>query len=77
VSVLSVIRLFAVVLVVAAGGITPAGATSGDTGTIAFVREVDEQGIWLVESNGSETRLTNGQDYRPDWSPDGRWIAFQ
>lgn len=55
----------------------PARATSGKAETIAFVRESDERGIWLVRADGTETRLTRGQDYRPDWSPDGRWMVFQ
>lgn len=55
----------------------PARASSTRAGTIAFVREGDERGLWLVQADGAETRLTQGQDYRPDWSPDGRWIVFQ
>ena len=42
----------------------------GDTGA--------EPGLWLMNSDGSDrTRLTdNGNDIRPVWSPDGRYIVF-
>jgi tol-pal system beta propeller repeat protein TolB len=46
-------------------------------GVLAFVREGEARGIWIVEPGGEERRLTNGQDYRPSWSPDGERIAFQ
>jgi Tol biopolymer transport system component len=72
-----VFLLTGVVLVVSASWVAPANASSSDTGTIAFVREVDQQGVWLVRPDGTETRITHGQDYRPNWSPDGRWIVFQ
>ena len=37
-----------------------------------------EPGLWLMNSDGSNrVRLTdNGNDIRPVWSPDGRYIVF-
>lgn len=33
--------------------------------------------IYLIASSGGHAhRLTRGDDFRPDWSPDGDWIAF-
>ena len=66
-------------LVLALAPATSSAAVPGPsvTETIAFVREGDERGIWLVDPDGIETRITRGDDYRPDWSPDGRRIVFQ
>lgn len=38
----------------------------------------NEPGLWLMSSDGgNRTRLTdNGNDLRPAWSPDGRYIVF-
>lgn len=34
-------------------------------------------GLWRVStSDGSLKRLTEGTDYTPDFSPDGRWVYF-
>lgn len=52
--------------------------TPSASGLIAFVREGTESGIYTIDQTGSElTRLTDGQDYRPRWSPDGTRIVFQ
>jgi len=33
--------------------------------------------LWLYRDNGTLTQLTqSGRDRNPQWSPDGRWIAF-
>jgi len=47
-------------------------------GLIAFVSEGPDNGIYTIDPSGAGlTRLTNGQDYRPRWSPDGTKIVFQ
>ncbi len=51
-------------------------ALSPDGGTMAFTYQGD---IWTVPAIGGEaTRLTvhEGEDIRPYYSPDGRWILF-
>src|SRR6266496_448054 len=48
------------------------------SGQIAFVREGARHGIYTIDpSTAIVTRLTNGEDYRPRWSPDGTRIVFQ
>jgi Tol biopolymer transport system component len=48
------------------------------SGLIAFVREGTRHGIYTIDpSTAIVTRLTNGEDYRPRWSPDGTQIVFQ
>ena len=48
------------------------------SGLIAFVREAPRSGIYTMTPTGSAlTRLTDGEDYRPRWSPDGTRIVFQ
>jgi Tol biopolymer transport system component len=55
----------------------PAAATAGE-GLIAFVREGTQRGIYTMTPSGSDLRrLTEGEDYRPRWSPDGTQIVFQ
>lgn len=50
----------------------------GDPGIIAFVREGRHRGIYTIEPSGTNLiQLTDGQDYRPRWSPDGSRIVFQ
>ena len=66
---ISIAVMWAAVLVYASS--SPASADSESR--IAFVRE---PGIWVV-MDGIEHRLTRGSDYRPDWSPDGKWLLFQ
>ena len=74
------VRALAVAVVAAAtlapAGGAPAGAAHpGDDGQIAFVRANQ---IYTMSADGrSLTRLTTvGKNYRPKWSPDGRWIAY-
>jgi Tol biopolymer transport system component len=47
-------------------------------GAIAFVSERDGiPGIFIMNADGSDQRqLTNDFDAHPDWSPDGKQIAF-
>jgi Tol biopolymer transport system component len=32
--------------------------------------------IWLLPRGGAPRELSRGQGRQPDWSPDGRWVAF-
>ena len=53
---------------------SPAGPV--DNGRLAFEMRSD---LYTIRPNGSgRVHLTrgSGSDARPDWSPDGRWIAF-
>lgn len=70
-----VVPLFAV-------GVAPAqpaqASFPGQPGLIAFVREGRQAGVYAIDPSGTGlTRLTDGQDYRPRWSPDGTRIVFQ
>lgn len=54
-------------------------AISPDGQTIAFVREGGENGIYLIDIDGSNERLIFSGRARlssPKWSPDGQWILF-
>jgi Tol biopolymer transport system component len=53
-----------------------AAAVPGENGALAVVREGDHRGIWTID-RFSLTRLIDGEDYRPRWSPDGSRIVFQ
>ncbi|MEM8861599.1 MAG: hypothetical protein AAGD96_25020, partial [Chloroflexota bacterium] len=56
-------------------------AISPDVQNVAFHMNPDKstaQGIFLVDSRGQQNpiQLTDGEDYLPSWSPDGKWIYF-
>ena len=72
-----------VVALIVLGGVTatPAGATFPDkNGLIAFQADTgDGYQVYTVRPNGKELRQVthvDGKATTPDWSPDGRWIAF-
>ena len=57
-----------------------AAVPTATEGLIAFVRDggPPESGIYTITPSGSGLlRLTDGEDYRPRWSPDGSKIVFQ
>jgi hypothetical protein len=54
-------------------------AISPDGQTVAFVRDGGENGIYLIDRDGSDERLIFSGRARlssPKWSPDGQWIVF-
>ncbi|HMN31700.1 MAG TPA: SH3 domain-containing protein, partial [Caldilineaceae bacterium] len=54
-------------------------AISPDGNTVAFVRNGGQNGIYLINIDGSNERLIfNGRNdmSSPKWSPDGNWIVF-
>ncbi len=54
-------------------------AISPDGKTVAFVRDGGENGVYLVNIDGSNERLIFSGRTRlssPKWSPDGNWILF-
>lgn len=55
---------------------TASASFPGANGVIAFAREGEHRGIYTMQ-DFSLTRLTDGEDYRPRWSPDGSRIVFQ
>jgi len=72
--------MLAVVLLVLAAGVRPAGAAfPGQNGKIAFVKEGLRQGgsgIFVMNPDGSEqSRIGSG--YSPSWSADGQKVAFE
>ena len=55
------------------------GDWSPDGEWLAFSRvgEVEEKGLWLRNPDGVNlVHLTEGDDYNPNWSPDGKHIVF-
>jgi Tol biopolymer transport system component len=55
---------------------TPTATPAAGLGKLAFVRDGN---IWVLEvDSGQETQLTtDGQNWWPQWSADGEWIAFR
>ena len=54
-------------------------AISPDGRTVAFTRDGGENGIYLIDIDGSNERrifAERGRLASPKWSPDGDWIAF-
>ena len=67
-------RCLAAVLLVMAVSAAPAGATfSGLPGRIAYVWE---SSIWTIRADGSDPRQVVADGEGVEWSPDGRWIAY-
>jgi len=63
-----------------AASVTPPSGDNEPAGKIAFIsfRDVNRE-IYLINADGSgETNLTKdpGNDFNPDWSPDGSTIVF-
>ncbi|MEZ4866858.1 MAG: SH3 domain-containing protein [Caldilineaceae bacterium] len=59
------------------GGFDP--ALSPDSSEIAFTRIGNENGIYLINADGSDERKIFGERdglMSPKWSPDGDWIVF-
>src|SRR5262245_10794783 len=63
-------------------GIRNAAAQAGVTGQIVFVANLggnDNHDVYVIDADGSKlTRLTTDPAYEnsPEWSPDGKQIAF-
>jgi Tol biopolymer transport system component len=55
---------------------TPAETSTAGLGKLAFIRDGD---IWVMDvDSAQETQLTtDGQNWWPQWSADGEWIAFR
>jgi len=61
------------------GGRNPSWSPDGVSITYDWYDDSYELQIWTVDSDtGHRTPLTTGPrvKYAPDWSPDGRWIAY-
>ncbi len=59
------------------GGIDP--ALSPDSKQIAFTRDGGANGLYVINSDGSDERLIYNERpllRSPSWSPDGQWIVF-
>jgi hypothetical protein len=59
------------------GGFDP--ALSPDGAQVVFTREGNDQGVYLINSDGSGERRIFGERHglrSPKWSPDGKWIVF-
>ncbi len=70
--------VLATLFLLCTAGVARSAQAESSSGLIAFVREGPQRGIYTMDPEGSMlTRLTNGQDYRPHWSPDGTQIVFQ
>jgi Tol biopolymer transport system component len=60
---------------------TDQAAFSPDEKQVVYVstRAAGRANLWILDlASGKSTRLTTGDggDFRPSWSPDGKWIAF-
>jgi hypothetical protein len=59
------------------GGFDP--AISPDGSAIAYTREDNETGVYIINSDGSNDRQIFGERQTlrsPKWSPDGKWLVF-
>jgi Tol biopolymer transport system component len=84
--ILLVIVAIAAMTLMTAGVAAPAHATvPGENGRIAFARyynDAQTRGvIFTIQPDGTGVQqITHGRkgfpDFKPDWSPDGRWITF-
>jgi Tol biopolymer transport system component len=70
--------VLATVFLLCTVGVALSVQAEASSGVIAFVKEGRQPGIYTIDPSGAMlTRVTNGQDYRPRWSPDGTHIVFQ
>src|SRR5439155_19105898 len=58
-------------------GLPPFGAISRDGRSVLAWQQDDLPGISAIRADGGRTRLTeDARDVFPEWSPDGKWVAF-